>query len=142
MSGWDFSTTVDVRFRDCDPLGHANNAVYNTYLEVARFQYWRALFGDVSPRGTGFIVARMEMDYRAPADPGDALDVRLRVDGIGRSSVVIAAQIVRPADARVILDSRGVMVMYDHARGVSVPVPDDVRQRIERHAGREFPRPA
>jgi acyl-CoA thioesterase FadM len=25
-----------VRFSDCDPMGHANNAVFSTYLEQAR----------------------------------------------------------------------------------------------------------
>jgi acyl-CoA thioesterase FadM len=53
-----------------------------------------------------------------------------------------AGRIVRPADGRLVLDSRGVMVMYDYARNTSIAVPDDVRQRIEAHAGREFPRPA
>jgi acyl-CoA thioester hydrolase len=142
MSTWDFTTRIDVRFRDCDPMGHVNNAVYNTYLEIARFGYWRALFGELSPTGTSFIVARMEVDYRAPAEPGDVLEVRLRVDAIGRSSFVVVGQIARPADARVIVDSRGVMVMYDYARNRSVAVPDDVRRQIEAHAGREFPRPA
>ena len=37
-----------VRFRDCDPLGHVNNAVYLTYLEQARFTLWRAQLGFVA----------------------------------------------------------------------------------------------
>ena len=31
-----------VRFRDCDAMGHVNNAVYLTYLEQARFAHWQA----------------------------------------------------------------------------------------------------
>jgi outer membrane lipoprotein-sorting protein/thioesterase superfamily protein len=31
-----FSHRIEVRFRDCDPMGHVNNAVYLTYLEQAR----------------------------------------------------------------------------------------------------------
>jgi acyl-CoA thioester hydrolase len=38
-----------VRFRDCDPLGHVNNAVYLTYLEQARFSYWRQVWGFGNP---------------------------------------------------------------------------------------------
>ena len=37
-----------VRFRDCDPLGHVNNAVYLTYLEQARFTLWRQQIGFVA----------------------------------------------------------------------------------------------
>ena len=34
-----------VRFSDCDPLAHVNNAVYLTYLEQARLTLWRAQLG-------------------------------------------------------------------------------------------------
>ena len=33
---------LQVRFSDCDPLGHVNNAKYLTYLEQARLVLWRA----------------------------------------------------------------------------------------------------
>ena len=36
-----FTHRLEVRFRDCDPMGHVNNAVYLTYLEQARFAHWR-----------------------------------------------------------------------------------------------------
>ena len=131
MSAWDFTARVEVRFRDCDPMGHVNNAVYNTYLEVARFKYWRAVFGDLVRGGTSFIVARMEMDYRAPAEPGDELEVRLRVDGIGRSSFVIAAQIVRPSDGRVIR-----LAGCDGDVRLRAPgVDPDARRRAPAHRG-------
>ena len=42
------SHRLTVRFRDCDPLGHVNNAVYLTYLEQARFTLWRAQIGFVA----------------------------------------------------------------------------------------------
>jgi len=32
-----FEHEIEVRFRDCDGLGHVNNAVYLTYLEQTRF---------------------------------------------------------------------------------------------------------
>lgn len=141
MSEWRYATRLQVRFRDCDPLGHVNNAVYSTYFEVARVGYWNTLFGDLRTRGPGFIVARMEVDFRAPAEPGDELEIRMRTDAIGRSSFVLVGQIVRPTDGTLIADSRGVMVTYDYRRGVSIPVPDDTRQRIEAFEGREFARP-
>ena len=45
MSDFPFEHELEVRFRDCDPLGHVNNAVYLTYLEAARFAWWHATFG-------------------------------------------------------------------------------------------------
>ena len=33
---WLIRLRIAVRFSDCDPLGHVNNATYSTYLEQAR----------------------------------------------------------------------------------------------------------
>ena len=57
-----FEHELEVRFRDCDGLGHVNNAVYLTYLEQARFAFWQRLTG-VSGIPRSFIVARVECDY-------------------------------------------------------------------------------
>ena len=38
-----FSTMLEVRWRDLDPMGHVNNAVYFSYLEQARVHYLREL---------------------------------------------------------------------------------------------------
>ncbi|MEO5575331.1 MAG: thioesterase family protein, partial [Gaiellaceae bacterium] len=46
-----------VRFRDCDAMGHVNNAVYSTYLEEARI----GVLGDL----ISFILARVEIDFRS-----------------------------------------------------------------------------
>ena len=32
---WRFEHELEVRFRDCDPMGHVNNAVYLRWLDVA-----------------------------------------------------------------------------------------------------------
>ena len=81
-----------VRFSDCDPLGHVNNAVYSTYLEQARIVLWRAQAGLELRRaasgqgGESFILARTEIDFRSEAHDGDELEVRLSLEGFGRTS--------------------------------------------------------
>ena len=65
-----FSHRIEVRFRDCDPLGHVNNAVYLTYLEQARLFYWRSMWGFGGAAAAalpGVIMARAEIDYKRPA---------------------------------------------------------------------------
>ena len=39
-------TTLQVRFNECDALGHVNNAVYYTYMETARTELFRMLDPD------------------------------------------------------------------------------------------------
>jgi acyl-CoA thioester hydrolase len=125
---------IDVRFRDCDLMGHVNNAVYLTYLEIARFAYWKAAGLDRIEGEISYIVARVEIDYRASANFGDVLDVGLAVSGIGRSSFTMAYEI-RNQHGRVVSTARSVQVSYDWAAGKSLPVPDAIRQRIREFEG-------
>ena len=127
-----FSHSLEVRFRDCDPLGHVNNAVYLTYLEQARIAHWRALGGFGIPDRAGepgVILARVEIDYRAPARYGDLLEVRLTVAAVGRSSFTYDYTIVGEND-RTIASAKTVMVMYDYGAAKPVPVPDDIRRKL------------
>ena len=125
---------VEVRFRDCDPMGHVNNAVYLTYLELARFAYWKAaeierLAGEVS-----YIIARVEIDFRSPAVTGDVLDVGIRVTGFGRTSFSMAYEI-RDEGGRLVATAKSVQVAYDYAAGKTVPLPDEIKQRVAEFEG-------
>jgi len=130
-----FVHRLDVRFRDCDPMGHANNAVYLTYLEQTRFAHWRWLWGSGSPQlpegMPGVILARVECDYKRPARYGDTLEIRLAVAGIGRSSFRYDYEIV-DAQGRTVLNARTVQVMYDYTLEKPVPIPDDIRALLRR----------
>ena len=127
---WRFEHEVDVRFNDCDPLGHVNNAVYLTYLEAARFSWWQTIVG-TTRAGHGFVVARVEIDYRRPAFPGERLIVRLRVDGISRSSFTVAYEILNTRTRETVAEGKSVQVAYDTATGKSTPLSDDMRARLE-----------
>ena len=84
------SCPVEVRFRDCDAMGHVNHAVYFTYLEIGRFAYSRELgFRDDPP----YIMAHAECDFLASARTGDRLVVSLGVTKLGRTSFVMEYEI-------------------------------------------------
>jgi acyl-CoA thioester hydrolase len=128
-----FSHRLEVRFRDCDPMGHVNNAAYLTYLEQARFAHWRALWGftlEALPSGApGVILARAEIDYRHPARYGDMLDVKIGVAAIGRTSFTYEYEILAESGA-LIAAAKTVLVMYDYAASRPVPVPEAVRRLL------------
>jgi acyl-CoA thioester hydrolase len=109
-----------VRFRDCDSMGHVNNAVYSTYLEQARI----GILGDLEP----FILARVEIDFRAELRAGEHVEVRSRCSRVGTKSFDLEHVIA--ADGRVVAEAKSVLVSYDYARGESVPVPDRLRERL------------
>ena len=128
---WRFEYELEVLFRDCDPMGHVNNAVYLTYLEAARFAWWRNTFGAQGLTERGFIVARVEIDYRKAALPGDRLLVRLRVEDIGRSSFKVGYEILNARTRELIAEANSVQVAFDYAQGKSVPIDASLRAKLE-----------
>jgi len=138
-AGFRVHCPVEVRFRDCDAMGHVNNAVYLTYLEQARFAYWKAagigrLAGDVS-----YIIARVDIDFRAPATTGETLDVAIAVTRLGRASFTMAYEIRNPG-GRLVATATSVQAAYDYAAGRTVPLPQPIRQRIAQFEGTELSR--
>lgn len=133
-----FIHRLEVRFRDCDPMGHTNNAVYLTYLEQTRFAHWRSLWGFGSPQTPpgmpGVILARVECDYRRPTRYGDALEVRMKVAEIGRTSFRYEYEIVDDT-GRTVLTAKTVQVMYDYGAERPVPIPDDIRALLSKFLG-------
>jgi len=126
-----------VRFNDCDPLGHANNASYLTYLEQARFTLWRAQLNfmaksaaDAGPRGLGFILARAELDFLAQVRYGDELEVRLGLAAIGRTSFTYEYEIVDLASGTIVVNARSVQVYFDYDGQKAVPIPEELREKL------------
>jgi acyl-CoA thioester hydrolase len=109
-----------VRFRDCDAMGHVNNAVYSTYLEQARI----SILGGLEP----FILARVEIDFRAEVRAGEDVDVRSRCPRIGTKSFDLDHQVW--AGDRLVAEAKSVLVGYDYESGTSVPLTENQRSRL------------
>ena len=106
MDGFPFLHRERARWSDCDPLGHVNNAAYSTFLEQARV----AMLGDLG----GFILARVEIGSRCSrvGTKSFELEHELRVDG------------------RLVAEAKSVLVGYDYAKGESVPLPAELKERL------------
>jgi len=123
---------LTVRFRDCDSMGHANHAVYFTYMEECRLTFWRALTGRASPPQVRVILAHAECEYRAPAHFGDQLEIRMRIGDIGRSSFTQLYEIVNAVDKGRIAEGKTVMVGYDYQAAKAIEIPGAARAELER----------
>lgn len=128
-AAWLIRLRLQVRFRDCDPYEHVNNAVYLTYLENARFALWKAQ--DVR----GVILARAEVDYRAQATYGDVLEVRARLAGFGRTSFRYEYKLVDITTGATVLEARTVQVKFNYERQQPEVLTDEVRTRLSTPVG-------
>ena len=121
---------VRVRFRDCDPMGHVNNAVYLTYLEMARTLYWKEIFHVENFQDVNFILARAEVDYRSPAVVNDHLRVYIRAGELRRSSFDFHYVIWNLSQHKTAVTARTVQVIYDYSQKKPTPMAPAMRSRI------------
>jgi acyl-CoA thioester hydrolase len=132
-------TDIEVRFRDTDAMGHVNHAVYLTYAEVARQQYWRAVAPDAAYNDVPFVIAHAEADFRSPAHVGETLRVSLRTVWVGRGSFAMEYEMRSRDQDRLVATAKTVLATYDYAAHAAMPVPDWMRRALERVEGRPLP---
>ena len=126
------------RFRDTDAMGHINNAVYVTYLEVARQAYWKRLDGSQDYRSVPFILAHVTCDFRSEALVSEVLEVGIRCDWIGVKSFAFAYEIREKVSRRLVVEATSVQVCYDYENRRSVSMPDRLRRALEAFEGRSL----
>jgi acyl-CoA thioester hydrolase len=142
IEGFEHVYELSPRFRDTDAMGHINNAVYVTYLEVARQEYWRAFSRETDYRRVPFILAHVSIDFRSEALVNENLLLAIRCGGIGTKSFTFEYQIREQTDLRLVVEASSVQVCYDYERKRSIPVPDDLRRAIEAFERRSLTRGA
>ncbi len=128
------------RFRDTDAMGHVNNAVYVTYLEVARQEYWRR-FTHIEDYGrVPFILAHVTVDFRAEALVDEVLAIGIRCEWIGHRSFAFTYEIRERASGRLVVEATSIQVCYDYDAKRSLPMPDELRRQLESFEGRPLGR--
>ncbi len=135
MNGYKTVAEVPTRFRDTDAIGHVNNAVYLSYLEVARMEYMRQVCGISNFNGVDFILGRVEIDYRAPVMPGETLLVGIRVSRFGGASFDFEYRLEDKATGRLMAQAKTVQVAFDYKANKVKRVTEEFRNLAGRHDG-------
>lgn len=125
-------TEIQVRFGDTDALGHVNNAVFATYAETARIDFFRSVAGMYSEPGEtgGFILARLAVDFRSQVRLGQKVEVTTTLVRLGNTSMTIGQQVL--ADGVVAADIEAVAVSFDYRAQRPVRIPAKLRELGER----------
>ncbi len=129
MKGYPASVRLEVRYRDLDPLGHVNNAVYLSYIELARVRYF-ALLGALEGalgKGEAPVVARVEIDYHRPIFLEDEVVAAARVSRLGRTSFAMDYRV--EAGGELAASARSVHVWIGR-NGKPTPLPEHLRRRV------------
>lgn len=119
-----------LRFSDCDAMGHVNHARFATLFEDARIGLLRSIAGgEGGITSRGIILARLEIDYLRPLVlDDDPVAVLTRVVGIGRSSFSIDYELRQRG--RLCARGLSVLVAYDYAAGHPRPLAPAERDQL------------
>lgn len=128
-------TSIQIRFKDIDKLGHVNNANHFTYFELARIQYFNDVVGrNIDWDKDGMILANAKIDYKLPIYLQDQVFVYTYCTNIGTKSFELSYDIVRIArngTEEVLATGSTVLVCFDYSKNQTVPVPEDWKQKMK-----------
>ena len=112
------------------------------YLEVARQEYWKR-FSDIQDyRRVPFILAHVNIDFRAEALVHEVLEIATRCEWIGTRSFAFVYEIREAHSRRLVIEAMTVQVCYDYEAKRSIPMPAELRRQIEAFEGWSLARSA
>ena len=122
---------IQIRFGDIDLMGHANNGVQLSYLDLARMDYFQQVYGEVIDwSDSALIVAHLDIDYLSPIMLNDKIEVHTKIYKIGNKSVSLHQDIVDSISGEIKTKTSQVMVAYSKKSGESIKVPEALKIRI------------
>lgn len=124
-----YSYSTDVRYRDLDPRGHVNHAVYVSYMEQAKGAFFAEVVG-VPLDEANTVVRSLDVDYERSIEGDQQVTVDLRVENVGETSFTISYRL--SADGADVATAETVSVLLDET-GTPRAIPDCWRRRIKEH---------
>ena len=102
-----------LRYSDLDRQGHVNNAVYATFFETGRVAFFTEQISRLCEPGSSFVVARIEIDYRAELYYPGTVDIGICALAVGRTSFRLGEAVFK--GERCVATAEVVIVVLDNA---------------------------
>jgi acyl-CoA thioester hydrolase len=132
-----YSAIARVWFSDTDAQGVVYYGRYMPYFDLSRTEYHRHL-GSMRFDDVDFAMRAVTVEYEAPARFDDLLEIFVRVERIGRTSITFehaAYRIDGGGDDTLMAKAKATAVCISLAERRAVPVPDAYRARVTEFEG-------
>ncbi|MBP5366192.1 MAG: acyl-CoA thioesterase [Bacteroidales bacterium] len=124
---------IQIRFDDLDGFAHINNGVQQSYFDIGRANYLRAIYGDnFYQLDKVLFIVSYKTDFLSQTTFTDSLEVGTSVYHIGDKSLKMIQILRSKIDGRICTVSDSTMVSVDARTRQSIPFPDEWRRVIER----------
>jgi acyl-CoA thioester hydrolase len=125
-----YSAFARVGFSDTDAQGVVYYGRYMPYFDLARTEFHRHL-GRVHLGEVDFAMRAVTVDYVAGAQFDDLLEVFVRVERIGTTSITYDHAVYRTEDDTLMSTAKATLVCIALDERRAVPVPAAFREQIE-----------
>lgn len=125
---------LPVVWGDMDAFEHINNVVYFRYFESARIAYAEqiGLLTHLEKTGIGPILAQTECRYRMPLTYPDTISVGASVSEMSEDRFTMLYAVASHKTRKVVAEGNGRIVCFDYRNNCKAPLPQEIRDRIER----------
>lgn len=132
-------TPVQLRFNDFDMLGHLNNAVYVTLLDLGKSRY----FTDIMPKGIDWkhiniVVVNINCDFFAPTYISEPIAVLTQVTGISERSFKMLQRVVNAETGEVKCVGSTVMAGFNPATAQGTAISQEWIDALCAHEDRDL----
>jgi acyl-CoA thioester hydrolase len=130
-----FSSLTRVGFSDTDAQGIVYYGRYLPYFDAARVEYHRHLRMRYEDYDGDLVMRATTIEYHAPARFDDLVEVFVRVQRIGRTSMTyeLAAYLVE--DDVLNVTAHQTLVLVDLEERKACPVPEAIKTKIREFEG-------
>ena len=125
-----YELTLRVAAAHIDEQGHVSNVVYVQWMQDAAWAHWKAIASPEAQASIGWAVMRHEIDYDAPALPGDEILVHTEVGPASGLTFERRTWIYRLPDRKPLLHARTLWCPIDPKTLRPKRVPADVRAQF------------
>jgi acyl-CoA thioester hydrolase len=128
LTAYPLRTRQQLRYADTDRQGHVNNAVFAVLLESGRVE---VLYNEARPladKNCAFVIARMEIDFRAELRWPGEVEIATAVGRVGSSSLELSQALFQNNECAAV--AKSVIVQMNETTRRSHPLTDSTRDLL------------
>lgn len=130
---------LQLRFNDCDVLGHVNNTVYFGFYDTGKAKYFEAVKGTpIDWQHVDTVVANINCNFLSPIYFNEEVEVLTTCLGISNKSFRLLQAIRETKTGEIKSVCESVMVCFDLESKTTCRVSDSWREDLQKYEGRDL----
>lgn len=125
------SVPLQIRFNDIDMLGHLNNGVYLTFMDLGKAHYFNDVMNGVDWHNINVAVVNINVNFYAPTYLDSNIVCLTAVRRVSQHSLTMEQRIVDIDSGEVKCAATTIMAGYDVQTAMSRPIDPAWREAIE-----------